>query len=140
MGLLLKNYVTLLPESYNNAYKRLMCLKRKFQIDNLLRKDYVVKLSDVEIIKTVEGVWYLSIFITKNPNKPGKIRMVWDCAAKSNGSSLNDFVSRGPDLLKPLFDVLVSFRAGRVAVGGDIAEMFHQINVRENDMHSQIFL
>ena len=66
--------------------------------------------------------------------------MVWDAAAKSNGSSLNDFVNRGPDLLKSLFDVLVSFRVGRVAVYSDNAEMFHQINVRQGDMHCQRFL
>ena len=110
------------------------------QIDNLLQKSYAVKLSEEEIIDTVERVWYLPIFIIKNPNKPGKIRMVWDAAAKSNGSSLNDFVNRGPDLLKSLFDVLVSFRVGRVAVYSDIAEMFHQINVRQGDMHCQRFL
>ena len=100
------------------------------QVDNLLRKGYTVKLSEEEIIKTVERVWYLLIFIIKTPNKPNKIRMVWDAAAKSNGSYLNDFVSRGLNLLKPLFDVLVSFRVRRVAVFGDIAEMFHHINVR----------
>ena len=33
-----------------------------------------------------------------NNNKPGKIRMVWDSAAKSNGLSLNNFISREPDI------------------------------------------
>ncbi|XP_075163342.1 uncharacterized protein LOC142235976 [Haematobia irritans] len=46
----------------------------------------------------------------------------------------------GPDLLKPLVNVLLNFRVGKVAVCGDIAEMFHQIKVRESDMHTQRFL
>lgn len=66
--------------------------------------------------------------------------MVWDAASKSNGVSLNDFIYSGPDLLKSLFHVLLKFRVGKVAVCGDIEEMFHQINVRASDMHSQRFL
>lgn len=34
----------------------------------------------------------------------------------------------------------MNFRVGKVAVCGDIAEMFHQINVIERDMHAQRFL
>ena len=66
--------------------------------------------------------------------------MVWDAASKSNRSSLNDFVSRGPGLLKPLFDLLVSFCVGRVAVCRDIGEMFHRINVQQSDIHSHRIL
>ncbi|XP_046868949.1 uncharacterized protein LOC124461469 [Drosophila willistoni] len=36
--------------------------------------------------------------------------------------------------------VLLSFRVGRVAICGDIAEMFHQIRVRPADTHAQRFL
>ncbi|XP_073821397.1 uncharacterized protein [Musca autumnalis] len=152
VGLLWKYNVKQLPESYNNARKRLTCLQKKFQkdknlrdvlqeqINNLLKKGYARKLSDEEISNNGNPVWYLPTFITLNPNKPGKIRMVWDGAAKSNGVCLNDFIHCGPDLLKSLVDILLSFRVGKIAICGDIAEMFHRINVRKEDMHAQRFL
>ncbi|XP_068154357.1 uncharacterized protein [Drosophila tropicalis] len=52
----------------------------------------------------------------------------------------NDYIWSGPDLLNSLFDLLLSFRVGRVAICGDIAEMFHQIRVKPADTHAQRFL
>ncbi|XP_046868614.1 uncharacterized protein LOC124461066 [Drosophila willistoni] len=69
-----------------------------------------------------------------------KVRLVWDAAAQSSGKALNDYIWSGPDLLNSLFDLLLSFRVGRVAICGDIAEMFHQIRVRPADTHAQRFL
>ncbi|XP_075150886.1 uncharacterized protein LOC142224994 [Haematobia irritans] len=66
--------------------------------------------------------------------------MVWDAAAKSNGACLNDYMYSGPDLLKTLVNVLLNFRVGKVAVCRDIEEMFHQIKVRESDIHTQRIL
>jgi len=56
-----------------------------------------------------------------------------DAAAQSGGQFLNDFIKAGPDLLKPLVDQLISFRAGKVAIIGDIAETFHQFRVKPED-------
>ena len=107
------------------------------QIDNLLQKGYAKKLSRDEGLYQSNRVWYLPIFITLKPNK---VRLVWDATAKSKGVSLNDFVLSGLDLLNPLAEALLGFRVGRIVVCGDIAEMFHRINVRESDMHAQRFL
>lgn len=73
------------------------------------------------------ALWYLPILITHNQNKPEKVSIVWDAAAKSQEKSLNDFMFTGPDLLKPLTDVLEAHRVGNVDVCGDIADMFQQI-------------
>ncbi|CAD6995456.1 unnamed protein product [Ceratitis capitata] len=48
--------------------------------------------------------WYHPIFATTNPNKPGKIRLVWDAAA-------------------PLHDILIKLRVGQVDMSDNIAEM-----------------
>ena len=56
------------------------------------------------------------------------MQLVWDAATKPNGTSLNDFIHAGPDLLNPLCGC------------GDIAEMFHRINVQESDTQAQRFL
>ncbi|XP_075154877.1 uncharacterized protein LOC142228354 [Haematobia irritans] len=46
----------------------------------------------------------------------------------------------GPDLLTSLINVLLEFRVGQIAICGDIAEMFHRINVNDVHMHAQRFL
>nr|VZI24609.1 unnamed protein product [Spirometra erinaceieuropaei] len=42
--------------------------------------------------------WYLPHHPVVNPRKPEKIRVVFDCAAKCQGVSLNDNLYQGPDL------------------------------------------
>ncbi|XP_036347872.1 uncharacterized protein LOC118757252, partial [Rhagoletis pomonella] len=152
IGLMWRDLNVSIPDSYSYAHQRLKCLRKKFikdpnlkytiqsQIDNLLAKGYAKKLTEEEVAARGGKIWYLPIFIVSNPNKPSKVRMVWDAAAKVNGVSLNDFLLSGPDSLNSLVEILLSFRVGRVAICGDIAEMFHRINIRESDMHVQRFL
>ncbi|XP_046868784.1 uncharacterized protein LOC124461292, partial [Drosophila willistoni] len=152
VGLMWKDPEVLLPDSYANALKQLKCLQQQFsrqphlkeqitkQIDNLVEKGYARMLTPEEIAAPIRRTWYLPTFITKNPNNPEKVRLVWDAAAQSGGKALNDYIWSGPDLLNSLFDLLLSFREGRVAICGDIAEMFHQIRVRPADTHAQRFL
>ncbi|XP_070854987.1 uncharacterized protein [Drosophila suzukii] len=146
VGLLRRNGLQRLRESRTTALKRLQCIRSKIlsepdlftkiddQIKNLLDKGYAKQLSDEEAKKEETRTRYLPIFIALNPNKPGKIRLVWDAAAKTNK------LLSGPDCLNPLIDVLLAFRVGAIAVSVDIAEMFHRINIRHEDMHSQRFL
>ncbi|KAM8703163.1 hypothetical protein ACLKA7_007872 [Drosophila subpalustris] len=127
IGLLWRNINNVLPESYQAALNRLNCLKRKIQREPGLYN------------KIEELTWYLPIFITLNPNKPNKVRLVWDAAAKSHGAALNDFILTGFSLT-PLLEILLAFRVGQVAVCGDIAEMFHRITIRKEDRQARRFL
>lgn len=152
VGLLWRNQNTQLPHSYTHAFNRSKCMQSKFhknqhlrttiqtQIDNLISKGYAKKLTAEELEIRHDKTWYLPIFIVRNPNKPDKVRLVWDAAAKSNGVSLNDFLMSGPDLLNPLVEILLKFRVDKIAICGDISEMFHRVNVKESDMHAQRFL
>ncbi|XP_062538519.1 uncharacterized protein LOC134206806 [Armigeres subalbatus] len=141
-----------LPDSRPMALQRLRCLQRRLAKDNDLRLAYNAKLAEYEqkgYIKKVvpeelaarKGqVWYLPTFPVINPNKPGKIRIVWDAAATVRGVSLNSVLLTGPDLLSSLVAVLHKFREYRVGICGDIREMFLQIGIRPEDQFYQLFL
>ncbi|XP_043069570.2 uncharacterized protein [Drosophila bipectinata] len=152
VGLPWRGGIDKLPESRSNALKRLTCMRKKIsqepdqyekidaQIRNLLDKGYAVKLSEEETSREKSRTWYRPLFKALNPNQPKKIGLAWDAAAKTHGFALNDYLLRGPDCLNPLIDVLLAFRVNKIAICGDIAEMFHRINIREEDMHAQRFL
>ena len=105
-----------------------------------MAKGYIRRLSNEEMSKKHANDWYLPIFPVTNPNKPGKIRMVFDAAAKVNGVSLNSLLLAGPDLLAGLLAVLLKFREFRVGVVGDIREMFHCVGIKKEDQRSEMIL
>ncbi|XP_062713763.1 uncharacterized protein LOC115256765 [Aedes albopictus] len=152
-GLLWKFDCIEFPESRLMAEKRLTCLERSLckkpelyanvrqQILDYQSKGYVHKLTDEEASRSdPRRVWYLPLGVVQNPNKPGKVRVVWDAAAKTGGVSLNSMLLKGPDLLISLPSVLFRFRQREVAITGDIKEMFHQILIRPEDRQAQRFL
>lgn len=110
------------------------------QIQDYVAKGYARKLKPHELNEKHPRTWYLPIFAVTNPNKPNRIRIVWDAAAKVSGISLNDALLKGPDQFTLLPGVLQRFREKPIAVTGDIQEMFHQIKIRKQDQHSQRFL
>lgn len=137
------------PATYGMALNRLRGIEKKMdrdtefateyskQINNLIEKGYAHKLNE----PMPGNQWYLPHFAVKNINKPDKkIRVVFDCAAKAGGRSLNDFILDGPDLLQSLPGILFRFREGAYAVTSDIKEMFLQVKIRKEDQPSQMFL
>ncbi|KXJ71123.1 hypothetical protein RP20_CCG021397 [Aedes albopictus] len=153
VGLLWKDDAPKFPESYTMAYKRWENLEMRLdrnpgvrqslqqQIEEYVLKGYAHKITERELSETPsERCWYLPLNYVLNAKKPGKIRMVWDAAAKTNGVSFNDSLLKGPDLVASLSTVINGFRERKVAFGGDIREMFHQILVRQEDRQAQRFL
>ena len=140
-----------LPCNKMMALKRLEALKkkclhnRKFFIDysnqmnEILSKGFAEKVPVQD--RPLKGrVWYLPHHGVYHPRKPGKVRIVFDCAAKCQGISLNDELLQGPDLTNSLFDVLIRFREERVAIMGDIESMFMMVFVPEEDRNLFRFL
>ena len=89
---------------------------------------------DAQALHTLEST------VKNNPNKPDKLRVVFDCSAKQNGVSLNDHLLRSPILLSNLIGVLLRFRQFPVAISADIERMYHQVKVPECDQSVFRFL
>ena len=89
---------------------------------------------------TARVAWYLPHRPVVNPNKPDKLRVVFDCAARYNGVSLNSQLLQGPDLTKNLMRVLIRFREEHIAIMADIEGMFHQVRVSPKDCDALRFL
>ena len=71
--------------------------------------------------------WYVPHHPVLNPNKPGKVRRVLNGASRFHGSSLNNSLLVGPDLLQNLLFVLMRFREHKYAISADIEGMFMQV-------------
>lgn len=151
VGLLWKYEKFSMPFSLGMALSRLKCFEKQMeknanlrqqmqkQIDEYLANGYIREITDTEDVESGRE-WFLPIFAVKNPNKPKKVRMVWDAAATVNNMSLNSFLLKGPDNLVNLPGVLFRFRQFEIAVVGDIKHMFHQIKMRKEDQNFLKFL
>ena len=67
-----------------------------------------------------------------HPQKKDNIRVVFDCSTKVDGTSLNDKLLKGPDLINALIGVLIRFRLGPIAYLGDMEKIFYQFRVPED--------
>ena len=72
-----------------------------------------------------------------HPNKPGKIRVVFDCSAEFDEQSLNKELLTGPDLTNQILGVLTRFWQNSIAFMADIEAMYYQLVVPE---HQQTFI
>ena len=141
-----------MPANRSQAERRALYLKRKFSKDVKFREDYVACLEKVigdgfaekvplDVLKRSDGkVWFIPHHGVYHHKKPDKIRVVFDCSAHSQGTSLNDELFQGPDLTNNLVGVLIRFRQEPVAVMGDVQSMFHQVRVPEEDRDLLRFL
>ncbi|CAL8111098.1 unnamed protein product [Orchesella dallaii] len=151
-GMLWKTDDITLPPSKHAAMRRLKLLEKQMdedpefsdlycaKIDEYIEKGFCQKLSPSDLENETGREWYLPHFGTRNPNKPAKLRLVFDCAAKCNGTSLNDALIQGPDLMCSLISVLAKFRQREIAFSGDIRDMFHMVKIRQEDLPALRFL
>ncbi|XP_041845165.1 uncharacterized protein LOC121642470 [Melanotaenia boesemani] len=127
-----------LPNNKKLASIRLQHLKKKLKANKEYHEHYTtfmeetIRRGDAEPVppsSEQETVWYIPHHGVYHPNKPTKLRVVFDCSAKFHGISLNDTLLTGPDLINSLVGVLCRFRKEAVAVICDIEKMFHQFYI-----------
>ncbi|XP_063968368.1 uncharacterized protein LOC129265564 [Lytechinus pictus] len=139
-----------LPNNKWLAESRLKSLKRRLQRDENLHmkysktmKEYLSKGHAQEVTNNSEQnfpLWYLPHHPVTHPMKPEKVRVVFDCAAKFQGISLNNQLLSGSDLTNKLIGVLMRFRQEKIALVADIEGMFHQVKVTPSDVDALRFL
>ena len=141
-----------LPNNLVVAKQPLSSSKRRFTKDDDFRGKYTkVISSDLpqgfaqqiphEHLNNHTGLtWYLPHHAVTNPHKPDKVRVVFDCAAEYKGTSLNDNLIRGPDLMNIRIGVLMRFCKERVALVTDLDALFHQVFVKPSHIDALRFL
>ena len=140
----------LLPNSRAVSERRLESLKRRLSRDAQLHLRYAetmhmyIERSYAESVLKSTGAGGRHRFLphhpVMNPNKPEKVRIVFDCASRCCGVSLNDLLMQGPQLMNNLVSVLTRFRLENTALVADIEEMFHQVMVAPEDRDAMQFL
>ena len=130
-----------LPNNRNLALSRLHRLNHRLKKDSKYRSHYETfmkdmidkgqaeKVPDNELHLDNGRVWYIPHHGVYHPQKPDKIRVVFDASAEFNGDSLNKHLLQGPDLTNNLTGVLCRFRKETVAFTCDVEGMFHQVYV-----------
>ena len=122
-----RNQPPYLPNNRIAAEQRLQLLRKRFlrdedffqrykgTINDYITKGYARRVPDEELKAIGKPLWYLPHHAVFHPHKPDKLRVVFDCAAKFRGTSLNDQLLHGPDLTNNLFGVLNRFRQESIA-------------------------
>ena len=133
-----------LPDNHHTALSRLCNTENKLKKNCALGTEYsqiIEAYVEKGYLRRVEPdeplppeVWYLPHFpVIRMDKTTTKVRIVFDCSAKTDGVSLNDAICAGPKLQKDLFDVLIRFRRNPIALACDIKEMYLQVEIEERD-------
>ena len=109
-------------------------------MEDLQAKGYSRTVPKEQLYQNNGKVWYLPHHNVINPKMPEKTCVVFDCAAKFNGNSLNEHVLQGPDLTNSILGVLLRLRQENVAITAYVEAMFHQVQVDEEDVSALRFL
>ncbi|KAL7825761.1 hypothetical protein SRHO_G00334990 [Serrasalmus rhombeus] len=151
INLPLRNRAIKMPNNRRVAEQRALNLKRQFVKNSQFQADYTSFLNYViaqgyaleipsgELSRDDGKIWYLPHHGVYHPKKL-KIRVVFDCGASYQGTTLNGQLLRGPDITSTLLGVIIRFRQEEVAVMADVEAMFHQVKVADEDADLLRFL
>ena len=134
------------------ALKRLKHVKKKLNKDPQLKARYTTEIQlkvdkgfaervpENKDLKSNPKRWFIPHHAVFNPKKPDKLRVVFDCVAEYQGTSLNKMLMQKPDLVNSLVAVLLRFRKDKIAIISDIEVMFYQVKVMPQHRDSLSFL
>ncbi|XP_071519110.1 uncharacterized protein [Panulirus ornatus] len=111
------------------------------EIRDMVERGLARKLT-TDVIKDYQGpVHYIHHHEILRPHsKYTPIRIVFNSSASYMGHVLNDYYTKGPDMLSDLFGILLRFRQSPVAIVGDISKMYNSVLLSEVDEMTHKFL
>lgn len=139
------------------GYSRTSALKRFYNLENKLDKDCALKaeystflkeyltlghmrlISDDSIDQT--QAYFIPHHMVIKDSLTTRLRVVFDASMPTHTRvCLNDVLHAGPNLQQDLFLILCRFRTYQHVLNADIAKMFRQIRVAEEDTKYQLIL
>ncbi|XP_055846939.1 uncharacterized protein LOC129912630 [Episyrphus balteatus] len=139
------NKQNLLGLSRDMAMRRFHALERQFAKDPVFAEWYIEYMRDLLKAGFIQEAAY-PIDETKphayiphhGVRPPKKPRVVFDAsAATSTGWSFNDIQLPGPRLQGDLYDIIIRFRIGKIAMSADVKKMFPQVKIAEHQWDMQ---
>ena len=138
-----------LGESKTGALQRFYAIERKLLKNPDLQQKYIkfmreyIEMNHMTLLKPNEIALQPNYFlphhgVMNEHSTTTNLRVVFDASYKStNNKSLNDVLLKGPKLQRSIFEILLKFRIFPVAFTADIAKMYRQIFVAEEDRKYQ---
>lgn len=146
----LKDSPDCLGDSYKQAKRRFLNLEKRFQKNSELKTQYT------EFIREYADLGHLTKSHDPHPNpsyylchhavfkeesESTKTRVVFDGSAPTtSGYSVNDILMVGPNMQDSLFAILIRARQYKFILAGDIAKMYRQVEIADEDRDLQLIL
>ncbi|XP_058817006.1 uncharacterized protein LOC131680301 [Topomyia yanbarensis] len=146
------DFDVMLGESRSSAQRRFGYLERRLERDSKLKDEYhqfmreYLSLGHMRLVEADDErnspTYYLPHHpVIKEASTTTKVRVVFDGSAKtSSGFSLNEALCVGPVVQDDLLNIILRFRTFPVALVGDIAKMYRQVQVHSDDTPLQRIL
>ena len=130
----LEDYCNIMKDQLEaGVLERVACIGTIDEVQRKLDLD-IHAFDNINALFVDSKVHYLPHFSVRK-NHTGKMRLVYDAAAKIHPKSLslNDCLETGPDLINSLISILIRFRLYKYALKSDIEKAFLQIEIQESD-------
>lgn len=153
VSLPLKDNVTELGNTYENAKRRFLHLEQKMQKNIAFAKMYrefmheyedlnhMTRLAETDVSAETIHFYLPHHGVLKESSETTKLRVVFDASAKgTTGISLNDVACVGPTIQEDLISIILRFRIHNYVIKADIAKMYRQVNVKKEHRDLQRIL
>ncbi|KAH9634604.1 hypothetical protein HF086_009256 [Spodoptera exigua] len=143
----LKPNISEIGESKSRAIAQFFQIERKLQKNRSIAEEYKLFIKEYlalgHMICTDGTTTSLEYFmphhcVIREDSLTTALRVVFNASQNtSKGTSLNDFMFKGPNLQKDLLELILRWRQYKIAYTADIEKMFRQVWVHPDDQRFQ---